>query len=115
MTFANPFNHADMPDEPPRGAVIAYQLSFTPPRSTGFSTALYDYVSFRAGDGRWYTTGKRGNVSGETWDDLFNRIQRKLVGPIKYVTAWDLLHEAYQPPLATARPIEADDDEDFLE
>lgn len=95
IRFTNPFNYDGMPDEPPRGAVIAYQLTF--PMGSGRAVRagmIYDYVSFRARDGKWYTTGKRAAISGETWDDLFPRIQRSLAGPVKYVTEWSDLHEA---------------------
>lgn len=95
IRFTNPFNHDGMPDEPPRGTVIAYQLTF--PMGSGRAVRagmMYDYVSFRARDGKWYTTGKRAAISGETWDDLFPRIQRSLAGPVKYVTEWSDLHEA---------------------
>lgn len=81
--FANPFDHSGVPDEPPRGAVIAYQYE-------GVSGVTLDYVSFRAGDGLWYTTG-RTTRQGVKWGDLFALVSGRALGPIKYATAWATL------------------------
>lgn len=96
---ANPFDHDAIPGEPPRGTVLAYQITFFPAatrvlekderrRVTG---TTYDYVSFRAGNGSWYTTGKRACEEPETWDDFWSRLNsRGYVSEIKFASSWDL-------------------------
>lgn len=78
--FASPFDHASEPEEPPRGSVLAYQR-------LGHGGAVLDYVSLRAGDGRWYTTG-RNPAQGVDWRDLWAAVRHQAAGPIRYATAW---------------------------
>lgn len=73
------FQHAPDVKEPPVGTVIAYQ-------TTGWGDVILDYVTFRAGNGRWYTTG-RHVAQGTTWEDV-RRALRAANGPARYATAW---------------------------
>jgi len=78
--YASPFDHTAEPEEPPRGTVLAYQR-------VGRNGLLLDYLSFRAGDGKWYTTGKM-SLQGVTWRDLLGALRTAAVGPIRYATGW---------------------------
>lgn len=77
---ANPFDHANEPEEPERGTVLAYQR-------LGHSGVTLDYLSFRAGDGLWYTTGEKAR-QGVKWGDLWAAVRSTSVGPVRYATAW---------------------------
>jgi hypothetical protein len=79
-SYASPFNHETEPEEPPRGSVLAYQR-------LGNAGRMLDYVSFRAGDGKWYTTGKLA-VQGVPWSVFWDAVRVHAVGPIHYATAW---------------------------
>jgi hypothetical protein len=101
--FASPFDFEEIPDEPPRGTVLAYQITFYPSlsdqRLKKGPVKTYDYVSFRAGNGEWYTTGRMGRDAGpENWNEFWNRLHsRGVVGEIRYATAWGLLEVTAQP------------------
>lgn len=77
--FTNPFVRESDVEEPPKGTVIAYQLKMR--------GQIYDYVSFRAGSGNWYTTGSRRMVSND-WPALWRMICELRVGPVRYASAW---------------------------
>lgn len=94
-SYASPFDHSTDPEEPPRGAVLAYQR-------LGHGGATLDYVSFRAGDGRWYTTGKN-SAQGVDWQTLWAAVRMHASGPVMYATAWQPL-EVHYPPLPPSTP-----------
>jgi hypothetical protein len=79
-SYASPFDHASEPEEPPRGTVLAFQR-------LGHNGLALDYVSVRAGDGLWYTTGKLA-LQASTWRNLLAALRGEAVGPIRYATAW---------------------------
>lgn len=104
--YSSPFDHESMPDEPTKGTVLAYQITFLPTRNDGYKGATYDYVSFRAGNGQWYTTGSRRVEMGESWDELWARITRRgELGKVKYATAWAEL----SPGIHAGPPVTGDD------
>jgi hypothetical protein len=92
-SYAIPFDLATKLDEPPRGAVLAYQ-------SLGYSGVHLDFVSVRAGNGLWYTTGGKSASQGLKWSDLWASIRRHAVGAVRYATAW--------AELDFPRPVEAE-------
>lgn len=79
-SFASPFEHASEPEQPPKGSVIAYQRMAA-------SGVILDYVSFRAGDGHWYTTGE-GPRQRVSWSTLWVAIRTNAYGAVRYATAW---------------------------
>lgn len=69
-----------IPPEPPVGAVLAYRRYL--------DGRAYDYVSLRAGDGLWYTTGGT-TAQGVTWPALWAAVE--LCGSAFVATAWAVL------------------------
>lgn len=59
--------------EPPIGSVIHYRLNL--------GGKLFTYVSLRAENGLWYTTGG-GTKQNATWEELAAGIQGALSGPV---------------------------------
>lgn len=77
---ANPFDHSSNLNEPPVGTVIAWQ------KRAPDGTVL-DYVSFRAGNNRWYTTGVRES-SFRSWDAMLTQLRMYSDESAQYATAW---------------------------
>jgi len=90
-SFANPFSHEAEPEEPPRGSVLAYQR-------LGRAGRMLDYVSFRAGDGKWYTTGKLA-AQGVDWATFWEAVRMHAAGPIMYATEWQPLNMPSRPAI----------------
>lgn len=61
------------PPEPPIGTVIRYAIDH--------GGKLYTYVSLRAENGLWYTTG--GANQNATWAQLFAALKEQLRGPVE--------------------------------
>ena len=80
---ASAFQHPPDVAEPPIGTVIAYQM-------TGTGGVKLDYVTFRAGDGKWYTTGKLA-LQGASWNNV-RRFLRSADGVVRYATGWAALN-----------------------
>lgn len=94
---ANPFDHDSQPDEPAKGTVLAYQRA-------GAGGRVLDYVSFRAGDGKWYTTGRTGQ-NGVTWTRFWESLMTHRVLSLKIATAWsDLSLPSYPIEFFVVRP-----------
>lgn len=66
-------------EEPPVGSVIAYRVKL--------GGRDYDYVSLRAGNGLWYSTGS-GTPQGVRWDALSNAMRHQGVERYSVVTEW---------------------------
>jgi len=101
---ASPFERHE-PDEPARGTVLAYQR-------VGHSGAVLDYVSVRAGDGRWYTTGGAAK-QGVDWAELWSAVRQWAAGPVRYPTAWAEL-DAPRPALGAGSSVVAHHDTDAM-
>lgn len=104
-SYSSPFDHSTTPTEPPRGAVLAYQR-------LGRDGVVLDYVSFRAGDGRWYTTGRNAQ-QGVAWDALLAALRHQAYGSVHYATSWAELDVPWRVPgevqptsLLPRRPVE---------
>lgn len=80
---ANPFDHSTNVPEPPLGTVLAWQVNTV-------EGTLLDYVSFRAGNGRWYTTGVKEH-NARHWESMLTHLRLYAHGPVRYVTAWNEL------------------------
>lgn len=77
---ANPFAVPGYPEEPPLGTVLAYQRR-------ALSGKILDYVSFRASDGKWYTTGKLGS-NGVSWSSVWDWLVSEKTIAVKFATDW---------------------------
>lgn len=76
----NPFERT-YPEEPPISTVLAYQRE-------GRSGVTLDYISFRANDGRWYTTGG-GAKQGVSWSELWAML-RTLETSVWVAASWKM-------------------------
>lgn len=110
MEFSNPFEHETMPDEPPKGTVLAYQITFGTLVAGERGAKTYDYVSFHAGDGKWYTTGNKIISGPESWQEFWaNCTRRGTLGVMKYATAWTELSTGVAPDPSTIQKTTGDD------
>jgi len=66
--------------EPPVGSVIAYRVKL--------GGRDYDYVSLRAGNGLWYSTGS-GTPQGVDWDALSNAMKYQGVERYSVAVEWE--------------------------
>lgn len=65
--------------EPPVGSVIAYRVKL--------GGRDYDYVSLRAGNGLWYTTGN--TAQGATWPKLIGALRSQGVERYSVAVEWE--------------------------
>lgn len=104
MTFAIPFDHPEIPAEPPVGAVLAFQRK-------GPRGKVLDYVALRSGDGLWYVSGQSGQT-GMNWQQFVEKLRQWKVEVLRFATAWDRM-EIPRIELETAE--EEEDDFDDVE
>lgn len=83
MQPTNPFDHSTNVNEPPLGTVLAWQ------KRTVDGTLL-DYVSFRAGNGNWYTTGVK-EQNTRHWESMLTHLRLYAHGPVRFALSWNEL------------------------
>lgn len=74
-----------LPPEPPIGTVVSFHVRHRP------GTNPYSYAAIRAGDGKWYTTG-RGTAQGVDWSTFANAVRERLAGPLMVMRVDRLFH-----------------------
>lgn len=102
----SPFSQTNkMLVEPDIGTVMAFEVQFN------VDGILYEYVSFRSSDGKWYTTGTSKPMPRD-WIRLFGWLRRHKVENVKFASAWTemVIGSPYSAPGEDAGP-----DDDFDE
>lgn len=77
---ASPFDHSHVVEEPAVGTVLTYQRRVPGGR-------VLDYVTFRAGNGLWYTTGGQTG-QGVRWHEMVEALRAGGVEVMHAATAW---------------------------